>query len=372
MKLKEFNYAEDLRTLGRNPWSIDGVVFQDQNLVVGMNSVGKTRLLNIIGNFARILAGKRQLSPGSWDVKFEHDGTVIHYQLKVAIDKSITEEKLSVSGKSKLSRTKTSTTLYSEKTKQDEEIKPPADKLVMQSRADEIEYPYLENIANWAANTVRFSFAEVNATSLVNVMNVPDSTDELLSNTGLQAAGLVLSDLGETEINNVLEDMKYIGYDLEGVSMSSNPELGLGIDIKMLNVKPEGQDLPIAQVELSTGLVRALSLLIVVEYIRSKERGVQKLVLIDDLDEGLDYDRANRLSKLVFEKLDLPYVQLIAATNSRVLMNGVDIEKWNILSREKGKVKSVNYTNKKEAFDKFRLTGLSNFDLFSSDYLEKS
>ncbi len=372
MKLKAFNYSEDLRQLGRNPWSISGVVLQDQNLVVGMNAVGKTRLLNLISNFSQMLTGKRTLSPGSWDATFERDGTEIMYKLKVAIDKTIVEEKLSVSGSVKLTRTKQGTKLFSEKSKQDEDIQPPADKLVMQSRADEFEYPYFVSLNNWASNTLRVGFADVNANNLVNLIKTPESADQLLGNIGLQAAGPLLADLDDADVKNVISNMNHIGYQLENVSMATNPELGLGLDIKMLNVKPEGQDLPIAQIELSTGLVRALSLLILVEYIRSKKKGAENLVLIDDLDEGLDYDRANRLSKLVFEKLALPNVQLIAATNSRVLMNGVDIEKWNILSRAHGEVKAANYTNKKEAFDKFRLTGLSNFDLFSSDYLEKS
>ena len=52
-------------------------------------------------------------------------------------------------------------------------------------------------------------------------------------------------------------------------------------------------------------------------------------------------------------------------------MNSVPIEYWNILKREGTTVSAYNYKNNKKSFDEFKLTGLSNFDIFSSNILSK-
>lgn len=103
-----------------------------------------------------------------------------------------------------------------------------------------------------------------------------------------------------------------------------------------------------------------------------ESNGTLSTVLVDDLGEGLDYDRSTQLAKIVFEKMSKNNLQLIAATNDRFLMNAVDIKDWNILLREANKVKAINYSNNRKLFDEFKLTGLSNFDLFSSDFLTQN
>ena len=125
------------------------------------------------------------------------------------------------------------------------------------------------------------------------------------------------------------------------------------------------------QFNISSGMLRAFSLLVIIQYLLEEKTGEQKTVLIDDFGEGLDYERATKLAKLVFSKMKQNKIQFIATTNDYFLMNSVEIEYWNILQREWDKVKALNYINSKELFDKFRLTGLNNFDLFSSDFLKK-
>ncbi len=58
------------------------------------------------------------------------------------------------------------------------------------------------------------------------------------------------------------------------------------------------------------------------------------------------------------------------ATNDRFIMNRVPIEYWSVIRRLPNKAQICNYRNYKEVFDDFEFTGLSNFDFFSSDYLE--
>ena len=53
MKLKSIQYKE---SNGReNEWALEGCVFNDVNLMVGKNTAGKTRILNIIRELAKKL-----------------------------------------------------------------------------------------------------------------------------------------------------------------------------------------------------------------------------------------------------------------------------------------------------------------------------
>ena len=91
--------------------------------------------------------------------------------------------------------------------------------------------------------------------------------------------------------------------------------------------------------------------------------------LIDDIGEGLDYERSCELIDLLIEKAKSHFVQLIMTTNDRFVMNRVPLEMWTVLNRTGSIVKGYNIHNSAEKFDKFRFTGMSNFDLFATDYL---
>ena len=117
-------------------------------------------------------------------------------------------------------------------------------------------------------------------------------------------------------------------------------------------------------------MFRAFSLLAMIQHVLDTVKG-NITILVDDLCEGLDYERSINFTKLLFNKLKEKNIQLIVTSNDSFLMNAVGIEYWNILIREKSTVKAFNYKNSKEIFDDFKFTGLNNFDLFSSDFLDK-
>lgn len=93
------------------------------------------------------------------------------------------------------------------------------------------------------------------------------------------------------------------------------------------------------------------------------------MLLIDDLGEGLDYSRVIHLGRKVFEVCEQENLQLIASSNESFLMDVVDISKWQIVRRKNSKLSVINQNNMPKLFDEFRMTGLSNFDLFSSDFI---
>jgi hypothetical protein len=117
-------------------------------------------------------------------------------------------------------------------------------------------------------------------------------------------------------------------------------------------------------------MFRTLAIIIYLEYLANQKNAAT--IVIDDLCEGLDYDRATKLGKFVFQKCKSNGIQLVATSNDNFLIDAVDIEALNVLSRTNKTVTSINYHHNPHLFKEFLFTGLSNFDFFSSDYLLKT
>ena len=83
----------------------------------------------------------------------------------------------------------------------------------------------------------------------------------------------------------------------------------------------------------------------------------------------MDYERSCELIDLLIEKAKKYSVQLLMTTNDRFVMNRVPLEMWTVLSRTGSIVKGYNVHNSAKKFEEFKFTGMSNFDLFATDYL---
>jgi hypothetical protein len=90
--------------------------------------------------------------------------------------------------------------------------------------------------------------------------------------------------------------------------------------------------------------------------------------LIDDIGEGLDYDRSKGLIDLIIEKVKGSFVQVIMTTNDRFVMNKISLEYWSVIERIPKKSLFYNYRNSKETFDEYKYSGLSNFDFLATDF----
>jgi predicted site-specific integrase-resolvase len=120
-------------------------------------------------------------------------------------------------------------------------------------------------------------------------------------------------------------------------------------------------------------MFRALSLIIQITYLEFKQKE-QITILIDDIGEGLDFERANNLIKYLIKIAEKQKnnIQLIMTTNDRLVMNSVALEYWIILGKDnQGNIDFYNYSNNKITFDKFKRIGLSNFDFFTSKYYKQ-
>jgi len=98
--------------------------------------------------------------------------------------------------------------------------------------------------------------------------------------------------------------------------------------------------------------------------------GHKGFVIIDDIGEGLDFNRAKQLVQVLIAKAKESGIQLIMSTNDSFIMNAVDIENWAVIMREGHKISLYNYENSKEIFEEFKFTGLNNFDFYASEFFK--
>ena len=64
-------------------WEIQDVNLGKQNIIVGLNATGKTRLINTITNLAKILTQKVRKN-GNWDLEFKKEnGLVYRFELSI-------------------------------------------------------------------------------------------------------------------------------------------------------------------------------------------------------------------------------------------------------------------------------------------------
>ena len=122
------------------------------------------------------------------------------------------------------------------------------------------------------------------------------------------------------------------------------------------------------QTQMSQGMWRALALVIHLNSCTFSKN--KQLILIDDIGEGLDYERSVAIIDLLISKAKTNDIQLMMTSNDRFVMNKVPLEYWSVLKRKGGIVKMFNLRNSQKQFDKFKYIGLSNFDFFASDFFE--
>lgn len=361
MKLRKVNYKEFSNNPNQNYWELSGLNLDKQALIAGKNATGKTRVVNLIKSLAQVIINPaHNIKNGEWDVTFETlDSRELNYQLDL-VDGIVQKEMVSVDKKIKLDRSSNQTKIFSATQSKHLTIEPPGDKLVLHIRRDKAEYPFFEELYEWANNTRGYRFGKYDP----SLIAIPGDPKGLLE--GLENTPSVLEKLSPTSIKEVIADFNQLGYEVEGVKLDIAPNTPF--NVKFIYLQEKGIAHPILQSRISSGMFRAFALLIILRYL-TESNGMSSTVLVDDLGEGLDYERSAQLAKIVFEKMNKSNLQFIATTNDRFLMNAVDIRNWNVLLRDANKVKAINYANSKKIFDEFKLTGLSNFDLFSSNYL---
>lgn len=374
MRLTNVKYKEFEDT--PQEWILDGLSLSESNLIVGKNASGKSRVLNIIRALARHLAGidPPRLS-GNYDIEFISDGKIISYQLKYE-EQQVIEEKFSVDGEVLLTRG-----VGGEGLIWAEDIdgigkrirfQTPTSEIAAVARRDAIQHKFLEILYSWGSSVRHYYFGSSLGKDILAIFveKGGEKIDEWDPNAVVALYNQAQKEFPGDFRQILMDDMQLLDYVLEDVGVRAPVSIRVkpGLPGEPVGLYVKEKDLPgiTDQHSMSQGMFRALSLLIQVNY--SLMTGKSTCILIDDIGEGLDFDRSCRLIDLLRDKTHASNIQLILSTNDRFVMNRVPLEEWSVLQRKTNHVRVMNYGNSREVFEEFKFTGLSNFSFLEMDF----
>lgn len=398
MKLVSLNYKQHE---GKpEEWRLNfSPVHPKINLIVGKNASGKTRTINVISNLALLLSGARKqlFSSANWEAIFENiQKQEVKYILCIK-DGSVQEEifildkrellRRGVSGEGKI--------LASEL---DKEIsfKVAPDEIAAVKKRDSLQHPFLEDLYGWADSLKIYRFGTgLGQKSLGGFMKPSLGTETDISQLSAQQYDLIVKEptrvvtlfregckkFGNQFQEAIKSDMESIGYKLKSITVEPVTDIQFFVQNIPLSeppsciyVKEQELKAKVQQIEISQGMFRALSLIIHLNFLEFTQVP-PSCILIDDIGEGLDYERSTSLIKLLINKITANdtkskpvSLQLIMTSNDRFIMNGVPLEYWSVIDRIPGEAKIYNIHNSEEIFKEFEFTGLNKFDFFASGF----
>ncbi len=379
MFLEEIEYSQ----FGGKPrlWKLESCTLGKINLIVGKNATGKSKTLNVVNGLANLLSGRLKLQwvSGKYVVKFHDDEKDMNYVLHFE-NTSIIKEELTINRETKLKRGKDGigSIYYAEERKLINFQAPPAE-LAAVVRRDKIQHPFLEELYNWGKYARHYPFGtDLGRLQLVSVIENKEKAKQRVldpKNTNLVVEIFMEGKKRYPDkfVKKILNDMNTIGYSLNEIGLRTPEGISIRGDLPPepvgLYVKENDLSCRTDQTDMSQGMFRALSLIIQFHY--SLFTGKSNCILIDDIGDGLDFERSSALVKLLIKRAKNTAVQLIMTTNDRFIMNSVPLEYWLVIQRIGGISKIHNQGNSPRLFDDFELTGLNNFDFFSSEYYRK-
>ena len=375
MILRKFEYSEHDRE--PQEWRMEPLSVGMVTLLVGKNASGKSRTLNVLWGLAGLVAGATKLvfKSGNYLIRFvddksEYDRAAVHgpacHPGKI-LERQAGFARARPGGSGKLLASKTGQML---------EFQTPDSELAAVTRRDSIQHPYFENLYSWGKGVRHFQFGtSLGKDRLVYLTkDKPSNFDPRNTAEVISVFRRGLEEFGDDFTRNIVSDMAAIGYKLEEVGLRPPESITVTIEPftpsgELVGLYVKEQDLSglTDQVNMSQGMFRALSVIIHLNYSQGGEQ--PSCILIDDVGEGLDFDRSCALIDLLMRKAQAGGVQLIMSTNDRFVMNRVPLQYWSVIHRDGNVCRFFNYENSRDKFEAFKLTGMNNFDFFATDFV---
>lgn len=373
MKLVSLKYSEfegDDRE-----WNLNSLTFDNINLIVARNATGKSRTLRVIDTIAKLLSGKIKdgLASGRFDVFFVDQNTNKQYSYHMELqEKKVISEILKIDDKLHINRQQGKIPeMYFDNLGDKNKLYPfqPPESEVACAKRDALLHPYLRPLYEWAEATRLYDFSGDMGKSQLAIFT--ENGEKVDDGDPIRVVAIFNEGRNifkDPFVKSIITDMQFLGYNLSELYLRKPYLIKNQVhDIQGLVVQE--CDLPCStdQLVMSSGMFSALSLIIHINYLQFKNVG--GCVLIDDIGEGLDFERSCSLVNLLRQKAKDSNFQLIMTTNDRFIMNAVPLDEWSVLSRNGNHVAIFNYQNSKEIFDEFKFTGLNNFDFLATDFI---
>ncbi|MEN4749729.1 hypothetical protein ABEH28_08145 [Pseudomonas sp. Ps21-P2] len=374
-------------------WSLQKMSFGHITLLVGKNSSGKTRVLNVISALAGILAGRMGgFNSGTWDAGFTRPKGESQekqsYNVSIA-NGIIVNEFFRVKNVAVMRRDETGDGyVIRRNTDNKVQYKVDVNQLMAVVRSDAYQHPQFDHLKRWAKTACLYRFGSdfgkttfsgsaitpPDPSAMLDVSSMVDNVGHVFANTNARFK----SDYRDAVVNA----MQDIGYEVDDIMLVPIATVIVnGSSPMALAVKERSVNCYVTQDSLSQGMYRALA--IIVQFTanifwtrstmvgREPKLGDSPLILIDDIGEGLDHERSRKLIQLLMNQALEHKIQLIMSSNDRYVMNYVSLEYWSVLKRKGSVVQSIDHTNSRETFIDFEYSGLSNFDFFSGEHYVK-
>ena len=364
-------------------WFLDDLTLSQMNLLVGKNATGKSRTLNVIHFLSRLLSGEQKeiFSKGSIECVFERDDNTWEYS--IAWDAFVvTGEDLFYNSNKVLHRGQGGLGRILAEDIEDKAVhikfSVPGSQVAVFAKRDDVQHPFLKPLHDWANSVRLFQFGTemtpYNLALAVKIQDIRIEVNEKETKTLVPIFDKAYKKLGEPYRDAIISDMKVLGYDLEKIEIRRPANLVTNLilpgELHGVSVRERALRCYVDQPSMSQGMFRALSLLAQVNYYAMAE--IDACFLVDDIGDGLDFERSCELIDLLRDKAHRSNFQLLMSSNNRFVMNRVPLEEWCVLQRNGHHVSARNYRNSKDVFERFKITGLSNFDLLTTDFLEKA
>ncbi|MEH2373093.1 ATP-binding protein [Nostoc sp.] len=382
MKLDLVEYCQDKGL--PSEWRLDGCQLGDVNLIVGKNASGKSKILRAINLISGLLSGDASLRPDrmsrKWKLTFDSDNADNKKIYILTVDQGqVVKENFSIGFKNYLDRNESGIgVIWAEKLQTSIDFQTPTDEVAAFQRRDSIQHPVFDEIYNWASSLNYYQFGTDLGRNNVAVdswiKKIRKSRNKRDRENVIEVFKLGKSKSGQSFIEAIKSDMSSIGYNISDIDIQTpsllfseeEDEVSDKIDLKWLYVQESDLKDKTEQNLISQGMFRALSLIIQINYSLLAKK--PSCILIDDIGEGLDFERSSAMIKLLISKAQTGLVQLVMTTNDRFIMNGVPLEYWSVIERKPGLAKLHNIDNSKQIFEDFKFTGLNNFDFFATQF----
>lgn len=364
MKIKSISYNY------KDEWFYCDLVLQSINLIVGKNATGKTRTLKTIMILLRFITQKIKKIIGKYRIEFENGNDAYIYELNTKLEDgkvNVIEEKLVVNNLCYINRDNEGHgQIYSEITKEYYDFAIDNDIPAIYAKRDKKQHTKLEMIYDWCNASMFCEFGtELGKTLGSREEQLDILNDYYFIETNRVARNLKYAldkkEYGKNLKEKLIEEMKELDYFIDDIVFEKFSD-----DIYSFKLMERGIKKGVSQLNMSQGMFRAFSIL-THSLINLFEHKVN-LIVIDDIGEGLDYDRSTKLINILEKNATESESQLVMSTNDRYVMNNTDLKYWQVIHKEKNEIKFYSYKNNKEAFDFFELTGLSNFDFLSNKF----
>ncbi|MGL5779277.1 AAA family ATPase [Cetobacterium sp.] len=368
MRIESFRYKNN-KNLTKQ-WEIEQFELNDINLIVGQNASGKTRVVEALKNLSELICGKVVNSQGRemFEISLRENEIIYDYTLEINKNIVLKEKLEEIKDNKKIKLLVRSENgegaIFSLKDDKNAVFGIQESQMALVLKNDKIHHSFIEKIVNWAEKSIFYSFATPLGRKNYCLVKESEEDYSLKETDKVVKNYIKAKQKYEMLDEKIKEDLRTINYSIDniGVEKGTNNQG----EVRVLFVKESDLRGKTYQFEMSQGMFRALSIIIQLNICILDNQG--ELIVIDDIGEGLDYERSSGLINLIVKKTQATKAQVIMTTNDRFVMNNVDLKYWQVIKRNAGDIKICNLNNSRDMFEDFQYTGLSNFDFLSRKF----